>query len=333
MQFLNLNADERRVLLESLESVLGRNARVLEKDVMVCQILAWLFELPEPPAMAFKGGTSLSKVYQAINRFSEDIDVTLEYRDLSDEAIDLDRVSKSQVKKIGEQLKQSVATQIKTRILPHLEKCWFGLFGSDAQLEFDGEEKILVRYDSAILGAAGYLRDAVVLEFGGRNVTEPNEQVTIVPDIATHLKTLGFPLAKVRVLSPERTFWEKATLIHVENHRPNPRLDAERLSRHWYDLARLVNLEIGERAIANRELLKAVVHHKTVFFNYGYAHYDQCLTGGLRLIPTGTLLTALERDYKVMEAAGFFYGERLSFVAVLETIATLEQRINQESSL
>jgi hypothetical protein len=126
----------------------------------------------------------------------------------------------------------------------------------------------------------------------------------------------------------ERTFWEKATLIHVECHRPSLRPSAERLSRHWYDLARLADHEVGQQAMSDSELLRDVLRIKETFYRSGFSHYDRCITDGLRLIPDEPLLDALRQDYQAMLAAQMFYGDTLTFETIEERLRRLEAEIN-----
>lgn len=171
--------------------------------------------------------------------------------------------------------------------------------------------------------------NSVLIEFGGSNITEPNEEHEVRPDIAEHVAELDFPRSTVSVLSPARTFWEKATLMHVECQRDEFRTGAERLSRHWYDLAMLADLEHGQAAVADRSLLADVVKHKKVFYNASYANYDACLAGQLRLIPEDAALAALRDDFQRMIRAGMFIGEPPAFDAIVDRLRALETTINQ----
>jgi hypothetical protein len=171
--------------------------------------------------------------------------------------------------------------------------------------------------------------NSVLIEFGGRNITEPNEEHVVRPDIAEHVAELEFPQPAVSVLSPTRTFWEKATLIHVECQRVEFRTGAERLSRHWYDLAMLADLAHGQAAVADRDLLADVVKHKKVFYNASYANYEACLAGQIKLIPEDTALAALRDDFQRMIGAGMFIGEPPAFDAIVDRLRDLETTINQ----
>ena len=139
---------------------------------------------------------------------------------------------------------------------------------------------------------------------------------------------LVFPRSQVSVLSPLRTFWEKATLMHVESQRGVFRPNAERLSRHWYDLSMLAERDIGPTALTRRDLLIDVVKHKKVFYNTAYANYDACLIGQLRLLPDQIVLVALAEDFQRMISAGMFVGDPPSFHLIIERLRLLEFEIN-----
>jgi hypothetical protein len=294
--FLHLPLDERSQILRTLASQMDRSAVVLEKDVWVCWALQYLFTMPGRLPMAFKGGTSLSKVFRAIDRFSEDVDITLDYRGL-DADIDpfQEGLSGNRLRRLSEQLKGFVRAHVHGVVAPYfttLLESQFGPTGWHIELDDEGEQ-LRIHYPSALDLVGGYVAESVLLEFGGRNITEPNESHEVRPDIAEYLPELDMPIATVSVLSPERTFWEKATLMHVECNRGEFRANAARLSRHWYDLAGLADLEIGRRALSNRELLANVVKHKKVFYSAAYANYDACLAKQLRLLPNADVLPAL----------------------------------------
>ena len=330
--FLSLDARERADILRTVAARSGRPAIILEKDIWVCWVLQALFSMPDPHPMAFKGGTSLSKVYRIIDRFSEDVDVTLDYRAFND-GFDpfVDDASRNQIRLFSERLKGRVATYIRDVVAPALGAAADGLAadgGHDIRIGDDGET-IRFAYPSAVEDPHGYVRSEVLLEFGGRNVIDPNEQHTINADMADLTPDLDYPAAAVTVLSPVRTFWEKATLIHVECHRRRLANHPERLSRHWFDLTRLAAHDIGRAALADRELLEDVVRHKRVFFYAGYANYDQCLDGRLRLVPDDDQLPGLQADYDAMRTAAIVADDAPEFDALVEGIRILEANVNR----
>lgn len=330
-RYFDLSLAEQAELLHGLAPVLGRRAEILEKDIWLCQVLGLLFSLPCRKPMAFKGGTSLSKVYQAVERFSEDIDVTVDYRSLVNDVPELATLGSNQRRRLSDQLKAALAQHVTGELVPALREALAqALPRREIAIEVSEDaEKLWLYYPSAVDNTDAYLRPSVLIEFGGRNATLPQDRLTIVPDVATHVPELAFPSAEVVVLSPMRTFWEKATLIHVECHRPQMRAGAERLSRHWYDLARLADHDVGRQAVPDTELLRDVLNIKETFYRSGHSHYDRCAAGGLRLVPEAALLGALRDDYQAMLAAQMFYGETLPFERIIERLAALEQQINQ----
>jgi hypothetical protein len=331
--YFDLSVSDQADLLQSLAPMMGRRAEILEKDIWLCQVLDILFQLSSRRPMAFKGGTSLSKVYKAIDRFSEDIDVTVDYRSLVVDAPELESItSNSQRSKLSDALKAALTQHVIDELVPALRAALAtALPTQPTSIEVsDDAEKLWVFYPSAVENTDSYVRPSILVEFGGRNSTLPQSLLSITPDIAEHVPDLALPTAQVSVLSAARTFWEKATLIHVECHRPSLRPSAERLSRHWYDLARLADHEVGQQALVDTELLRDVLRIKETFYRSGFSHYDRCITGGLRLIPDEQLLDSLRQDYQAMLAAQMFYGDTLAFEMIVERLRGLEAEINRK---
>ena len=334
--FLHLKAQEQSQIYRALAPQIARSAVVLEKDVWVCWVLQTLFTMLGRLPMAFKGGTSLSKVFGAIARFSEDVDITLDYRGL-DDSFDpfAEGVSKTRLKKFSDDLKSFVRDHAHGVVAPHIQRILAAEFDADGfQLEVsDNGEQLRLYYPSVLETPGDYFGNSVLIEFGGRNITEPNEEHEVGPDIAEHVASLEFPRSTVNVLSPARTFWEKATLMHVECQRDEFRTSVQRLSRHWYDLEMLADLVHGQDAVADRALLADVVKHKKVFYNASYANYDACLAGQLRLIPQGGALAALRDDFQRMIGAGMFLGEPPAFDAIIDRLRALDATINGRSAI
>lgn len=309
----------------------GRPAVILEKDIWICWVLRTVFSIPNAHPMAFKGGTSLSKVYRIIDRFSEDIDITLDYREFGH---DFDPfapgVSRTRIDKFSQQLKSCVVHYARDVVRPALkaEADRLGMPGQhEVRVDANGEE-VRFSYPSRVEDQAAYLHSEVRLEFGGRNVTDPNERHQIAPDIAAFTPEIKYPIATAIVLSPLRTFWEKVTLIHVECHRPPRPAGLHRLSRHWFDLTCLAADEAGQTALSDHELLEDVVRVKKLFFNASYAQYDRCLDGHLQLVPDRDRLDELRNDYAEMRAAGMVKADAPDFNALIERLRELETQMN-----
>lgn len=326
--FFDLPEKTQHSILEGAATKLNVKSQILEKDIWICWVLQKLFTLPIP--MVFKGGTSLSKAFNLIDRFSEDVDVTVDYRRLLPD-IDLSsEISKSALKKLRAQLEAMLNQCVRNEILPFLAECLkmdFPRHDIRLDLSEDGQ-KLRVHYPTLFEGGEGYLQSNVLVEFGGCNSIQPNDTYSIKTILSETVEGLVLPVAQVKVLNPSRTFWGKATLIHVECHRGRLNLSPDRLSRHWYDLAQLSQSWVGERAISDRELLENVIVHKKAFFNASYANYDDCLNGKLRLVPSNDEISNLKADFLKMLNSGMFSRGSQSFDALIAILRELELKIN-----
>jgi hypothetical protein len=328
-RFLQLPADDRKAILNKASQALGKNPGILEKDVWVCWALEKLIAMPEIPALAFKGGTSLSKAYDAIARFSEDVDVTLDRRALGPGLDPFAAPSRNQAKKICTELDTLLGNYIVNDIKPYFDTCLKEeLQDSTAETQIgDSAEKLHIPYPTCLENNDPYLSEFVLLELGGKNEITPSTQLQLKPYIQTSVPSLEFPNPTVAVLAPERTYWEKATLIHAECNRENVRANAGRLSRHWYDLYQLNRSSMGAAALSNIELFKQVVKQKNVLYYSGWARYDDCL-GSLRLIPDDASVNALKEDFDKMRTNAMFWEEPGTFDEILAELSELERTIN-----
>ncbi len=279
--------------------------------------------------MAFKGGTSLSKVFNAIHRFSEDCDVTISYLGFNNNFDPFsENISKNALKKFTEKLRKQLSEYVKTTIAPYFNKQLSNQFENTFQVTVsENGEQVYISYPTIIEDSIQYIRDHILIEFGARNSIDPNNEHTINTYASTVVTDLKFPKATLNVLSPERTFWEKATLIHSECHRSEFRESANRLSRHWSDLAMLSQNKIGRIALSNRDLLADVVKHKKTFYLASHSNYDLCLQGKFRLLPDSNQLKQLHLDYNQMIEAGMFSQKPLSFEEIINAVSTLEKNI------
>ena len=325
--FLELPANDQAELLKIHALQVGITPIVAEKDIWLCWVLQQLFSMPDRLPMAFKGGTSLSKIYNVIERFSEDVDITLDYRGFMSEISG--EISRSALKKLSDELKGFVANYSKN--FQNLLADQFGKEFAKVDVSDDGE-KVRIHYPSVLKEERrNYLAASILIEFGGRNITEPNEQHLVRPYLATSLTDMHFPEANTTVLSLQRTFREKATLIHVECNRHELKANADRLSRHWYDMACLASDYKGQQAILDRKLLADVIKYKKLFYNSSFANYDACLNSALKLVPNAHLRDTLEQDFKQMLDSNMFYGKQMTFSKIIETVQLLEQSINSQT--
>ncbi len=332
-RFLELSPGDRRDALEVAERSGSYKAYLLEKDVWVVATLGVLFEAPFAGHLIFKGGTSLSKVWRAIRRFSEDVDVTYDIRAFApdlvsgagDEALPPTR---SQEKRWTRAIRARLAEWVRDEACPIVAE-GLSRAGFSARLSAD-EDRLYVSYEP-MFEASGLVFPEVIVEFGARSTGEPHVKRPVVCDAAASLPDLIFPRAHPTVMLAERTFWEKATAAHVFCRRERRR--GERQSRHWHDLARLDEAGIAANALADRALALSVARHKAIFFVENDASgnridYDAAVSGALQLVPSGVAQALLADDYASMLADGMLIDEDEPFEALMERCAAIEARAN-----
>jgi hypothetical protein len=335
-KFTLLPAADRAAVLQETAARMGvASPAIIEKDFWVCWILGQIFTAEVLPGPLFKGGTSLSKVYGIIARFSEDVDIVLDRHALGFEG-DSDPINitgTNRRKRILEQLaaacsktvQGSLRETLKNRFKSELGDAGWSIMPDVA--DRDGQS-LLFEYPAGLeprlYGTVGYIRPVVRLEFGCRGDVWPTEQRTIRAYVAEQFPDLfGWAECPVRVLRPERTFWEKVTLLHAVRHSGKI---PPRLSRHYYDVSRMYRHDVGRQAFADPGLLEAVVKHKSVFFREAAARYDLAVPGTLKIVPGAELERAVRRDYREMQE--MFLGEAPEFEAVLSDVREVEQRVN-----
>jgi hypothetical protein len=248
-QFLQLPRDERNLYFVQTAERLRLSPQIVEKDFWVCWTLQALFALPGLGAsLIFKGGTSLSKVYRLIERFSEDIDVSIERASLGfggDQDPAAAASAKERGRRIG-RLKAACQRTVVEDVQPALATVIAAAGGEegDWSLRLDADDPdrqtLLFAYPARMPASArAYLRPVVRLELGARSDHWPSAQAPITPYVAQAFPAaFRAPAVAVKVLAVTRTFREKATLLHAEYHRSPAKPIPPRLSRHYYDLAR-----------------------------------------------------------------------------------------------
>ena len=333
--FLRLSQDDQREVLEIVREKTQRPTLLLEKDVWVVWTLGALFDSVLGADLTFKGGTSLSKAYQVIDRFSEDIDLTCDIRKLIPDLIGSEGFlpsNRSQAGKWTRAVRERLPEWIATNVRPVLEAA-LARDQLQVQLEVGGEEndKLLLHYP-ALKPSSGYVQTVVTLEFGGRATGEPHQALPVACDMEGHVEDVSFPTARPVVMSVARTFWEKATAAHV--YCAQGRLRGERYARHWHDLAAIVRSRYGDEVITDRAVAAAVADHKAYFFLEKDAagsviDYKSAATGNLRIVPEGAARDALQEDYVAMIGDGMMLGESLAFSQLMEACSDIQDRVNQ----
>ena len=330
--YLKLSRRERTELLDEVSRIRNLAPAILEKDYWVCLTLGALFSLPGiGEHLVFKGGTSLSKVFGLIDRFSEDVDISFhrDYLGYADDDHDPEAASShKQQKSRIEGLQAACVTCIRESLLPALITKMESILGSsgDWSIEVDtlDPQTLLFHYPQAGAPGLSYIKQSVKIELGARSDHWPRETRTIRSYLG---ESLALPLgdATVQALAAERTFWEKATLLHAECHRPPGKAMPARYARHYHDMARLAESPVAEKALADTDLRKRVVAHKSVYFRSASAHYDLAVPPTFRLVPDDTRLAELQKDHDAM--AQMFFQPPPPLSQILEILRALEARI------
>ncbi|WP_157016886.1 nucleotidyl transferase AbiEii/AbiGii toxin family protein [Mesorhizobium xinjiangense] len=339
-----LPAGDRAALFGETGAGRGVANTIIEKDFWVCWTLKRLFSLHEEAAasLVFKGGTSLSKAYGIIGRFSEDIDMSFDRTDLGysgDRDPENEGISRKKSGQLIDGLVADVERHIADKLLPALRAAIVQQLGEPQNGEWSlvvddtDAQTVNFHYPPSLPAAdyqgMAYITPRVKLELGARGDPWPAEHKIIRPYAADDFPDFfGDPDTTVTVLSARRTFWEKATALHAEAHRPAESATPQYFSRHYYDLAMLLGSDEGKAAAVDLELLATVAKHKTIFFRSGWASYDRARAGTLRLVPDEMRIKDLRADYRAM-APMMFDDAPLSFDDILAAIGEFQERVNK----
>ena len=306
----------------------------------MCWTVREVFSLPDPPTdLIFKGGTSLSKVWNAIERFSEDIDVTVFRDDLGVPATiaELAALSRKKCEAALDAIKAACEAHINGPMKARLAQICAdtcartGLEAQSIRVEADARDgqTLLLVYPS-ITPEDAYIAKSVKIESGAKSALDPNSVRTIVPYVDADAIDLDLAVPGVTVVDAERTFWDKVVILHGLRRwfeiRGQLRGDGQRISRHYYDLFRLVQSEIGQAALANRALGEDCVAHARMFFNRPDFDLATAQAPTFALCPEGGMTDALRQDYRAM--SNMIFGEPPPFDAVIEAIAELQNSLN-----
>ncbi len=299
---------------------------LVEKDFWVCWTLKRLFEDPElSKRFIFKGGTSLSKVFGLIERFSEDIDLILDWRIVTNEDPMAAR-SNARQRRLNAQLNESAKAYIAGDLLILLKNA----LGEHCTLEVDPEERDLghiVRVQYPKTSHGGNVLPYIQLEIGPLASWLPHSQYFVRSYVAEEFPDqFDDPDCPVRAIDAQRTFWEKATILHHEANRPESSTVPLRYSRHYYDLYLMSKNQVKADALQDQLLLQNVVTFKKKFYPRGWARYDEAKPGTFKLIPPDWIQHVMRQDYEAMQE--MIFGHRPSFDEILNGLSALEDEIN-----
>jgi len=314
---------QRQELFAETAAAMKTVPAITEKDFWVVWVLGKLFTDPVlGRILQFKGGTSLSKVFAVIGRFSEDVDLILDWREVVQGDPQLTR-SKNQQVKFNEATNAQAIGYIGATLLPRIS----GVLSPwcVCAIDVDNPFAISVRYPS--LFKAGYLRPEILLEIGPLASWSPSDVFDIMPYAAAHFpQVFSTPGCRVPTILAKRTFWEKVTILHQEAHRDPKKPMPPRYSRHYYDLTLLAQSDVKDQALSDSGLLDEVVQFKQRFYPCAWARYELAQPGTLRLLPLDERMQEVAGDYDKMQE--MIFAKHLAFAEIIESLRVLENEIN-----
>ncbi len=323
---------DRRVLFTRTAEKKNLHPMIVEKDYWVCFMLNHLFhDCKYKDAWVFKGGTSLSKAYHVIERFSEDIDLILDWRGISIAGENpWDERSKTKQDKFNKQINYNAAKFYAEELLSVLNCELCEVLGAGEWFSIDPNDGMVINFNYPQLFETIYVRPIVRLEIGPLAEWVPSHSEEVVPFVAEEYPDLfEMPCTKIRTIDVERSFWEKITILHKIAHFSEGKMLPHRYSRHLYDVYCMGTSKVKESAFARKELLEMDVTFKQKFYYSKSAHYDTATIKDVCLVPKGVILDELREDYKAME--NMIYGRVPEFDDIIDFLKLLQDEIHSLS--
>ncbi len=338
---------ERRDLFLTTANRLGTAEQNAEKDFWVCWTLDALFNdlAAGGPRLLFKGGTSLSKGYSLIERFSEDIDITVFREDIGQPATveELEGLSgKKRTARLDairgacqEYIRGPLQEQMQTLLRRALDAAKLPSKAGRVELDADDADgqSLLLWYPTVTAAGNDYIRRAIKIESGAKSALDPHAPVTVRPFVADDVADRDLSVPNVITVDPSRTFWDKVVILHGLRRwferRGELKGGGQRVSRHYYDVSRLLASEAGQIAANNLEMAQDCVRHAKMFFNRPDFDLASAVPGSFALTPHDEMMATLEKDYEAM--SGMIFDTVPPFGDVMASIAELEQLINQNT--
>jgi len=330
--------EDRADLFNETGAKIRLTPELVEKDFWVCWCLGKLF-VPKLAdlGLLFKGGTSLSKVFNAIVRFSQDIDLSIDRAKLgfADKKDPLNMESKNQRRKVLPLLEEAMQAGVRDTLLPVVQADFTNVLkprGEAWKLDLrivGSETEIAFQYPAAIRASSGSFRPEVLMQFGARSGRYPTLEGCVSPYAAQSFpEQFQTRFSIVPTLGIERTVWEKIVLVHGLRLKAMPKVES--MSRHYSDLASLAEREDCQRAVDDDDMLKSTVEYQHRLYEVSNAACESMKRGSFRLEPDGELLKALEADYN--KHADIYFGQVAPFDEIMRKVKLLEDRVNRASA-
>ncbi len=323
-----INEKDRQALFQNTAARMGLPTAIIEKDFWVCYMLDYLFNHSEwKNKIAFKGGTSLSKAFGLIERFSEDIDLILDWRVLGYELNEpWQERSNTKQDAFNKEANERTEKFLCGTFLPSIKHdLQIALQNIDCYIDNSDSQTVIFSYKNDFNDE--YVLPIIRLEIGALAAWTPAALKRITPYAAQEYPKLFMqPSTEVLTVLPERTFWEKVTILHREANRSENSKVPPRYSRHYYDLYRMAKSDVRQSALCGKDLLEKVVAFKDKFYRCSWAKYDEAKFGTIKLLPPKYNIATYKADYAHMQ--NMIFGEKPTFDYILSELKQLEHEIN-----
>lgn len=331
MNFIKISDDDKREIFRRTQAALELSQQIIEKDWWVTTVLRALFALPYAENLSFKGGTSLSKCWDLIERFSEDIDIAIDREYLGFGGV----LSKTQ---ISDKLRRASCSFVREKLQYDLKEQLInlGINSVDFSIKVNitpmsttDPEIIEVEYHS-LFDDIVYIKHKVIMEVSGRSMSEPIQKIELHSMIDEVFPDSPFSDSafSIRAVIPQRTFLEKICLLHEEFAKSQEFIRIDRMSRHLYDLEQIMRTSIAEEALSDSRLYQSVIEHRRMFIGLKEFDYDTLAPLFINIIPPTNIIELWRYDYEQMQET-MIYGESLPFDRLIEQIKILNQRIKE----
>ena len=326
MNWLNLPKYQQQELFKQLSVKTGIQPQAIEKDAWATLVLRIMFNSQISKYLVFKGGTSLSKAYKLIQRFSEDIDLAINREYLGFQG----KLTKGQIRKLRRKSHDFVSNEMPNTLISEfekqdIEKQLFKIEVKNTKISDQDPETIEIIYQS-VFEELPYIEQKVLVEIGARSLLEPSENKEIKSIIDENYSNTQFAeqAFMVRTIRPEKTFLEKLILLHEEFSRPIEKIRYHRMSRHLYDIGEIITTEFGIKALKDKELFKGIISHRKIFTPIKTVDYDKLEIDNLQIVPPKEFFSKYENDYVEMQE-NMIYGNSMTFKSLINEIIEKKQ--------
>jgi len=321
--WLNIDKGRRIFIIESIAKKTQLSPDAIEKDWWVTMTLRALFSCECAEHIVFKGGTSLSKSWNLIERFSEDIDIAIDRKFFGFEG----ELKRKQINNLRRASCAYISGKLKDELDNKLKEAGISEYSVSIEETADttkDPQTIEIQYKS--LFNINYLRDKILIEIGARSLIEPSENVRIRSIIAENYPETNFAddFVAIPTVIPQRTFLEKAFLLHEEFQKPPEKIRVDRMTRHIYDLEKLMDTDYAKEALNNKDLYNAIVEHRRTLTAMKEVDYDTHVPEKINFIPPAFIMDSWRKDYEKMQ--NMIYGKSLPFDKLMDRIRELNER-------